>query len=99
MMLASGSVRNVLSNVRLLLTTFMVGTHAGKLTSMDLAVPSGVRLPYALAIGLGTLAQIGWMLFVLNLPQIKAQISSVNLSNFINYNAIPLAWSEQQFLA
>jgi prepilin peptidase CpaA len=62
MMLASGSVRNVLSTVRLLLTTFMVGAHAGKLTSMDLAVPSGVRLPYALAIGLGTLAQIGWML-------------------------------------
>jgi len=62
MMLASGSARSVLNNVRLLLTTLIVGAHAGKLAAMDATVTSGVRLPYALAIAAGTLAQLVWML-------------------------------------
>jgi prepilin peptidase CpaA len=62
MMLASGSARSVLGNVRLLLTTFMVGAQAGKLAAMDATMTGGVRLPYAVAIAAGTLAQVVWML-------------------------------------
>ena len=61
-MLASRSSRQVLTNVRVMLTTAMVGVHAGKLTPFDAPPSTGVRLPYALAIGVGTLAQVGWVL-------------------------------------
>jgi len=62
MMLASGTARRVLSNVRLLLTTFVVGAHTGRFTSMDATMTSDVRLPYAVAIATGTFAQLAWML-------------------------------------
>ena len=62
MMFASGMARQVLVNVRLLLTTFIVGAHAGKFTTLDTSATSGVRLPYALAIAAGTAAQVVWML-------------------------------------
>lgn len=62
MMLASGTARSALRNVRLLLTTFVVGAHAGRLATMDATLTSGVRLPYAVAIAAGTLAQVGWLI-------------------------------------
>jgi len=61
-MLASRSSRQVLTNVRVMLTTALVGAQAGKLAPFDAPAPGGARLPYALAIGAGTLAQIGWAL-------------------------------------
>jgi len=62
MMLATGSGRRVLGNIRLLVTTAFVGMQAGKPLPMDIAMTSGVRIPYAVAIGAGAIVQIGWLL-------------------------------------
>ena len=61
-MLATRSSRQVLGNVRTMLTTTLIGVHAGRLAALDAPTPSAVRLPYALAIAAGTLAQVGWLL-------------------------------------
>lgn len=61
-MLASRSSRQVLTNVRVMLTTALVGVQAGRLAPLDAPASSGIRLPYALAIAVGTLAQVGWVL-------------------------------------
>lgn len=61
-MLASRSSLQVLANVRMMLTTALIGAYAGRLAPMDAPATTGVRLPYALAITLGSLAQVGWLL-------------------------------------
>lgn len=61
-MLSSRSSVQVLTNVRVMLTTTLVGMHAGKLAALDAPPPGSVRLPYALAIAVGSLAQVGWQL-------------------------------------
>lgn len=61
-MLASRSSRQVLGNVRAMLTTALVGAQIGKLAPLDAPATTSVRLPYALAIAVGTLAQVGWVL-------------------------------------
>jgi prepilin peptidase CpaA len=61
-MLARRSSRRVLGNVRLMLTTAMVGMQSGRLGAFDPAMAGSVRLPYAVAIGTGTLAHVGWLL-------------------------------------
>lgn len=65
-MFASGTTRRVLLNVRVMLTTAVVGAHAGRLSAFDSAMTTGVRMPYAIAIAAGTLAQVGWQLFGAN---------------------------------
>lgn len=62
MMLSSGTGRRVLSNVRMLLTTSMIGVSAGRVVPLDVPVSGGPRLPYALAITIGVLAQVGWQM-------------------------------------
>jgi prepilin peptidase CpaA len=62
MMLACGSARRVLGNVRLLLTTAIVGAHTGRPTPLDPSMTSGVRLPYAVPIAAGTFAQLALLL-------------------------------------
>ncbi len=62
MMLGSGTGRRVLSNVRMLLTTSMIGVSSGRITPLDMPASGGPRLPYALAIMVGTLAQVGWQM-------------------------------------
>jgi prepilin peptidase CpaA len=61
-MLASRTSLQVLTNVRVMLTTAFVGMHAGKLSALDAPPPGSVRLPYALAIAIGSMAQVGWQL-------------------------------------
>lgn len=61
-MLASRSSRQVLGNVRAMLTTALVGAQIGKLAPLDVPATTSVRLPYALAIAVGTLAEVGWVL-------------------------------------
>ena len=61
-MLASRSSLQVLSNVRMLLTTVMIGAHSGRFSPLDAPALIGVRLPYAIAITVGSLAQVGWLL-------------------------------------
>lgn len=61
-MLASRSSRQVLTNVRVMLTTTLVGVQAGKLAPLDAPPPGSVRLPYALPIAVGALAQVVWQL-------------------------------------
>lgn len=61
-MLASRSSRQVLTNVRVMLTTTLVGVQAGKLAPLDAPPPGSVRLPYALPIAVGVLAQVVWQL-------------------------------------
>lgn len=61
-MLASRTSMQVLTNVRVMLTTALVGMHAGKVSALDAPPPGSVRLPYAVAIAVGTSAQIGWLL-------------------------------------
>jgi len=62
MMVATRTSRHVLSNVRLMLTTFVVGAHAGKITAIDNLATHDTRLPYALAIAAGTFSQVIWLL-------------------------------------
>lgn len=61
-MLASRSSRQVLENVRLMLTTSMIGAQTGNLTPLHAPMLSQLRLPYALAITLGTVAELAWLL-------------------------------------
>ncbi|WP_119157500.1 A24 family peptidase [Caldimonas tepidiphila] len=63
MMVCTRSSRQVLINVRLMLTTTMVGIMSGKLMPPEPALTTGRRLPYALAIGVGTLSQVALQLF------------------------------------
>ena len=46
----------------MLLTTVMIGAHSGRFAPLDAPALVGVRLPYALAITVGSLAQVGWLL-------------------------------------
>ena len=62
-MLATRSTRRVASNVQLLLTTAVVGAHGGRLAAFDGAFTSGTRMPYAVAVCVGTLAQVCWLLW------------------------------------
>jgi prepilin peptidase CpaA len=61
-MLASRSSLQVLANVRMMLTTVMIGAHSGRLVPLDAPAEVSTRLPYALAIAVGSLAQVGWLL-------------------------------------
>ena len=61
-MLATRSSVQVLSSVRMLLTTVMIGAHSGRFAPLDAPALTGIRLPYALAITVGSLAQVGWLL-------------------------------------
>ena len=61
-MLASRSSRQVLTNVRVMLTTTLVGAQTGTLAPLDAPASGSARLPYALPIAVGTLAQVGWQL-------------------------------------
>ena len=62
LMLATRSSRQVLANVRCILTTSLIGAQAGRLAPFDAPAPGGARLPYGLAIATGTLAEVGWLL-------------------------------------
>jgi prepilin peptidase CpaA len=62
MMFASGSTRQVLSNLRVMATAGMIGTPSGQPAVLGTPVRSSVRLPYALAITVGTAMQIVWLL-------------------------------------
>lgn len=62
MMFASGTSRQVLSNVRVMVTTSLIGTHSGRPSALGAPLRSSLRLPYALAITVGTVAQIAWLL-------------------------------------
>lgn len=61
-MFGSRSTRQVLLNVQMMLTSVVVGASAGKVRPLDAPLPGSVRLPYALAITVGSLAQVGWLL-------------------------------------
>ncbi len=61
-MLASRSSRQVLANVRFMLTTTLIGAQTGKLAALETPATATARMPYGLAICVGTLAQLGWML-------------------------------------
>ena len=61
-MLVSRSSRQVLANVRFMLTTTLIGAQTGKLTALEAPATASARLPYAMAICVGTLVQLGWML-------------------------------------
>ena len=61
-MAAKRSARTVLGNVRLMLTTAMLGLQAGTPQAFDRTLASGIRMPYAVAIALGTLTQVAWLL-------------------------------------
>ena len=61
-MLASRSSRQVLGNVWAMLTTTLVGAQTGTLAPLDAPATGSVRMPYAIAIAVGTLAQVGWQL-------------------------------------
>jgi prepilin peptidase CpaA len=61
-MLASRSSLQVLANVRMMLTSVMIGAHSGRLVPLDAPAEVSTRLPYALAIAVGSLAQVGWLL-------------------------------------
>jgi prepilin peptidase CpaA len=62
-MLASRSSREVLGNVRVMLTTTLLSAQVGRFATLDAPSASRVRLPYAVAIALGTLGQLGWQLY------------------------------------
>jgi len=62
-MLASRSSLQVLGNVRAMLVTTMLSAQAGRVAPLAAPSASRVRLPYAVAIALGTLGQLGWQLF------------------------------------
>jgi prepilin peptidase CpaA len=61
-MVFSRTSRQVLGNVRFMLTTALIGAQTGRLAALDAPVASSVRLPYALAILAGTAAQLAWQL-------------------------------------
>jgi len=61
-MLFSRTSRQVLANVRFMLTTALIGAQSGRLAGLDAPAPGSVRLPYAVAILVGTVAQLAWQL-------------------------------------
>ena len=61
-MVLSRTSRQVLGNVRLMLTTALIGAQTGRLAALEAPVASSARLPYALAILAGTAAQLAWQL-------------------------------------
>ena len=58
----SRTSRQVLANVRFMLTTALIGAQSGRLAGLDAPAPGSVRLPYAVAILVGTVAQLAWQL-------------------------------------
>ncbi len=58
----SRTSRQVLANVRFLLTTALIGAQSGRLAGLDAPAAGSVRLPYAVAILVGTVAQLAWQL-------------------------------------
>ncbi|HXD07587.1 MAG TPA: prepilin peptidase [Burkholderiaceae bacterium] len=61
-MLASHSTRQVLANVRVMLTSALIDVQLGRPAALDAPAPGAIRLPYALAIAIGTLGEVGWVL-------------------------------------
>ena len=61
-MLLSRTSRQVLGNVRFMLTTALIGAQSGHLAAVEAPAASSARLPYALAILVGTAAQLAWQL-------------------------------------
>ena len=61
-MVLSRTSRQVLANVRFMLTTALVGAQTGHLAGLEAPVPGRVRLPYAVAILVGTAGQLAWQL-------------------------------------
>ena len=61
-MLLSRTSRQVLGNVRFMLTTALIGAQTGRLAALAAPPASSARLPYALAILVGTAAQLAWQL-------------------------------------
>jgi prepilin peptidase CpaA len=61
-MVFSRTSRQVLGNVRFMLTTAVIGAQSGRLAPLEAPVASSARLPYALAILAGTAAQLVWQL-------------------------------------
>ena len=61
-MVFSRTSRQVLGNVRFMLTTALIGAQTGRLAALEAPLASSVRLPYALAILAGTGAQLAWQL-------------------------------------
>lgn len=66
-MLASRTSRQVLSHVRFMLTTTILRAQSGRLEALEGPVTTSARMPYAIAIAVGSLAQVGWMLAVARL--------------------------------
>ena len=58
----SGTTRQVLANVRFMLTTALIGVQSGRLAGLDAPSAGSVRLPYAVAILAGTVGQLAWQL-------------------------------------
>jgi prepilin peptidase CpaA len=61
-MVFSRTSRQVLGNVRFMLTTAVIGAQTGRLAPLEAPGASSARLPYALAILPGTAAQLVWQL-------------------------------------
>ena len=61
-MLLSRTSREVLGNVRFMLTTALIGAQTGRLAALEAPAARSARLPYALAILVGTAAQLAWQL-------------------------------------
>jgi prepilin peptidase CpaA len=61
-MVASRSSRRVLATVYTMLITTLIGARLGKPTALAAPPPGGPRLPYAVAITAGTVAQLAWLL-------------------------------------
>ena len=61
-MVLSRTSRQVLGSVRFMLTTALIGAQTGRLAALEAPVASSARLPYALAILVGTAAQLAWQL-------------------------------------
>jgi hypothetical protein len=53
----------VLGNVRAMLTTTLLSAQVGRFATLDAPSASRLRVPYAVAIALGTLGQLGWQLY------------------------------------
>jgi prepilin peptidase CpaA len=61
-MLVTRTSRRVIANVRVMLTSVVVSAYGGKLAPLDAPAAHGVRVPYAIAIAVGTLGEVAWLL-------------------------------------
>lgn len=61
-MLLSRTSRQVLANVHVMLTTSVIAAQLGQRPSPQAPALVRVRLPYALAIAVGSLAEVAWLL-------------------------------------